>query len=389
LFSNRVQAWLLRSLGVLPVYRRDDTVAASDHNLDTFRACHELFARGGCIGIFPEGVSLEERRVQVLKTGTARIALEAESSHGWSLGLCIVPVGLNFESAQRFRCRVLVNFGTPLRAAAHRSGYEVDPVEAIHQLTATLQESLRLQVVNIERREFEELVTDLEKMYKGELLGRRDLTIPGDTPLQQDQNVSRGIAQALDWFLREKPVIVWRVQEHLTAYRRKLRRLHLQDDQIREHKRRTVPGEMTRFLLLGAIGLPVALYGALWNAIPYGLTRWITRRKARDNTQFHLLQLGIGSIIALLYYAPIIWWVTRAIGPMNALLFAVSLPASGFLAWVYLAFMRRRRRMLQLASLELTHRYAIQRLRQERLRLIAEVDAAFGAYSRRDDPSVD
>jgi len=380
LFSNRLRAWFLRQLGAIPVIRREDAATVGDQNAPMFSACQVLLSRGGTIGIFPEGVSLEERRVQALKTGTARIALECESRFAWSLGIRIVPVGLNFESPQRFRCRVLVRFGEPVDVVAQRNAYETDPIEAIHQLTAILQEALRRQVVNIERVEFEDLVRDLELVYKGELLGRPDLSIPGGTPLQQDQSVSRGIAQALDHFLRVRPVVVWRVREHLEAYRRKLRRLHLEDEQIREHKRRTVPGEMTRLLLVGGIGLPVAVYGAVWNIVPYKVTGWITQRYARDNTKVHLLQLGIGIFVFGLFYVPIVWWAQAALGPVTAIAFVLTLPLSGFLAWIYEGFMRRRGRMLQLAWMDLTHKRAIQRLRQERMRLIHEVDAAFGEY---------
>ena len=380
LFKNRVKRWFLRQLGVIPVYRKEEVPAAGDRNVQMFSACHAVLARGGTIGIFPEGVSLGERRVQTLKTGTARIALESEASHGWALGVRIVPVGLNFESTQGFRSRVLVSFGEPIDVSAHRSEYEADPFETTHQLTVALQEGIRHQIVNIERIEFEDLVQDLELVYKGELLGRRNLIVSGGTPLQQDQRVSREIARALDYFLRERPVVVWRVREHLEDYRHRLSRLHLQDEQIREHQRRTVPGEIARLLFLGALGLPVALYGALWNIVPYRLTGWIARRYVKDHTQLHLFQLTIGTVVSLLYYAPLGWLAYRVLGPMGAVAFAATLPPTGLFARGYAGFMSRRRRMLRFAYLDFTHRYAIQRLRQQRGRLIAEVNAAFDEY---------
>jgi 1-acyl-sn-glycerol-3-phosphate acyltransferase len=380
LFRNRLVAWLLGQLGVIPVMRSQEGAPPVGRNSAMFEACHALLARGGTIGIFPEGVSLEERRVQSLKTGTARIGLESESSHAWDLGVRIVPVGLNFESRRRFRSRVLVRFGAPIEVSTYRGDYEADPVETIHQMTTALQEAIRLQVVNIERGEFESLVRDLELVYKGELLGRPDLAIPGGTPLQQGQRVSREIARALDFFLQHRPIVVWRVRVHLEIYRRKLRRLHLQDEQIREQKRRTLPGEMARLLVLGGLGLPVAAYGALWNIVPYKLTGWIARHHATDRTKFHFLQLTIGSAVYLLYYGPLGWLSVHLLGPVGAGVFAATLLPTGLFARAYGAFMMRRRRMLQLAYLDLTHRYAIQRLRQERQRLIAEVDEAFHEY---------
>ena len=114
LFRNRLQAWFLRNSGVVPVHRPRDDAAASDRNLTMFATCFRILGDGGAIGIFPEGTSAEERRVQKLKTGAARIALGAEEQAAWQLGLTLVPVGLNFESSTRFRSRVLVKFGKPL-----------------------------------------------------------------------------------------------------------------------------------------------------------------------------------------------------------------------------------------------------------------------------------
>ena len=106
LFRPAWKAWFLRNSGVIPVYRPTDQAGAAEKNRSMFAACHEVLADGGAIGIFPEGTSSEERRVQQLKTGTARLAFGAEEQYDWQLGVVIVPVGLNFESRRRFRSRV-------------------------------------------------------------------------------------------------------------------------------------------------------------------------------------------------------------------------------------------------------------------------------------------
>ena len=81
-----------------------DRVRAEDpgqRNRESFRACIDVLARGGCIGIFPEGTSAHEPRLQPLKTGTVRIALQAEQEHDWKLGVAIVPApGLTLAEAE-------------------------------------------------------------------------------------------------------------------------------------------------------------------------------------------------------------------------------------------------------------------------------------------------
>ena len=278
LFNNPIRAWLLRNFGVIPVHRRSDVADAADKNVEMFSACEELLAQGGAIGIFPEGVSAEERHIHKLKTGAARIALQAEDQNGWRLGVTIVPSGLNFESHRRMRTRVLLRFGVPLAAADYREEYRRDPVEAVYALTNDLETALRALVVNIDRPEFEALVRDVEHIYKNEIITKRLDEIRGVSRFGKEQSVAVGIAKALDFFLDTRPDVVWVISNLVADYRRKLDRLKLRDEMLRDTKERTVTREAIKLTIWGLLGLPIAAYGALWNFLPYRLTGWRARR---------------------------------------------------------------------------------------------------------------
>lgn len=71
-------------------------------------------ASGGTIGIFPEGGSHDRTDLLPLKVGVALIAYSALEKNGVSVP--IVPVGLNYFRAHRFRGRVTVEFGKPIYA---------------------------------------------------------------------------------------------------------------------------------------------------------------------------------------------------------------------------------------------------------------------------------
>jgi hypothetical protein len=79
-------------------------------NLEMFARCHEVLRDGGRIALFPEGISHDEPRLQPLRTGAARIALESERRFG-PLGVRIVPIGLLFDERGTFRTRTLVVVG--------------------------------------------------------------------------------------------------------------------------------------------------------------------------------------------------------------------------------------------------------------------------------------
>ncbi len=71
----------LKLAGVIPVYRSIDAVTG-DHNVSAFATSHTLLRDGGMVAVFPEGISHDEVTLQPLKTGAARIALEAADDGG-------------------------------------------------------------------------------------------------------------------------------------------------------------------------------------------------------------------------------------------------------------------------------------------------------------------
>ena len=113
LFTNRIAAASLRWLGVLPVRRASDERASGrvdpKRNRDTFLAVREALRHAKTVLIFPEGKSHDEPSLAPLKTGAARIALDARDAG--IRDLMVVPIGLTFERKEMPRTRVLVHVG--------------------------------------------------------------------------------------------------------------------------------------------------------------------------------------------------------------------------------------------------------------------------------------
>src|SRR5688572_2804543 len=141
LWHHPVVAPLLLLAGALPVFRRMDEGADTSRNVDTFAHCHDALADGGAVALFPEGTSHSEPHRLPLKTGAARIVLEAEQRKG-PLGVRVLPVGLVYEEKGRFRSRVIVQVGPPLDPAAEAAAHAADPRAAVERLTARVTDAL-------------------------------------------------------------------------------------------------------------------------------------------------------------------------------------------------------------------------------------------------------
>lgn len=120
LMDNAFLAWLFPAVGVVPLRRagderkkRPDGKVDLGRNASAFKNLLDALSQERMILIFPEGKSHSEPTLAPLKTGIARIALEARDDRKIS-GLQIVPLGLSFEQKGNPGTAVLAEFGEPL-----------------------------------------------------------------------------------------------------------------------------------------------------------------------------------------------------------------------------------------------------------------------------------
>jgi 1-acyl-sn-glycerol-3-phosphate acyltransferase len=155
LADNPLIAVLFRMLHVVPLRRVSDEVRKQSglpidrsRNAEAFAEIFKLLERSGALLIFPEGKSHNEAGLEPLKTGLARIALQArDECHITGLG--ILPLGLVFEDK-----------GTPGTAVNAHVGavIEMDSWRGTDHTILTQEIANRLRVVSedagLPRKEF-------------------------------------------------------------------------------------------------------------------------------------------------------------------------------------------------------------------------------------------
>ncbi len=384
LFANKLRAKLLRSCGVIPVFRKRKESVGIDRNVEAFRECYEVLERGEVIGIFPEGISEMARRVGKIKTGAARIVLEAERRNKYKLGVYLIPVGLHFFSRSRFRSRVLVNVGRPIDLMPFFSLNEKDNVEAVESLTAEIQNNLENLTVNVQHTELDRFVKDIENIYRDELLTQTLADHKSSKKIVAEFVITQKIADCVEYFHENNPQKVRDMEEKISEYKRKLTRLHLKDIMVREKTsiKKLFKAEMAG-IARAIVGLPLAIYGVFNNFIPYRITEFIVKKFIDDKTKILMALLMGGGITFILFYSAQVLLVWYLAGYLWAFLYFCTLPLSGFFALGYGKEIRKIQERVSFSFFLFTNRHLIGKMRRTRNMLISEMNSCKDEYLER------
>jgi 1-acyl-sn-glycerol-3-phosphate acyltransferase len=380
LFRNALVGRFLTRAGAIPVHRRREP-SAPTANTEMFAAARRVLEAGQVLAIYPEGVTHAERRVQHIKTGAARVALDYEAARALAdpptlSPLAVVPVGLSFEARKSFRGRVLVAFGAPVPLEAYVAQARTEPVAAVQALTASIQRAMEAQVVHVDRIDVAEVVRAIETLYRDELV-RQLRAERGLAPEGIDVfRLSRTIVAAVADFKLHDPERVAEIWRRIQHYRALLAECRVRDQAVRARLRVDEPRDRLRASGVALLGLPIFLYGTLVNALPYLVPRWLAQTFATRETDYATIRL-LSSVVAFpLGWGLEIWLVVRSAGVAWAAAFAASLPLSGLLAYHYLRGLERLRAGTRFAILALTRRQTASRLLTERREILAMLDRA-------------
>jgi 1-acyl-sn-glycerol-3-phosphate acyltransferase len=373
LFEQALVGTMLRGLGGLPVYRRQDDPELTHLNERTFDAAIEALHTGEAVQIYPEGRSHSEPALSPLRTGAARIALMAEERTGWTLGLRIQPVGLTYVRKTAFRARAIAAFGEPIEVAAFRERYESDPQDAVRLLTAIIQERLEALTLNFDHPEDRELVDVAERLYARE----KRLARPRERePMAERLPRLHRFASGVRWLRAANPERFEELSQDVRRYMRLLTLFGAREGDVPSRYRlgRVLIYSLSQLLMLTLV-LPVALVGfALW-FVPVKLSQRVVPRFRPQLDQVATYKVaaalvGFPAWLALLFSAT---WLLAGLRPALVVLVGVPITGIAAIAW-------RDRQATVREDVRVFRRAGRLKRRRERLsglrrHLVAEFDA--------------
>jgi hypothetical protein len=314
---------------VLPLRRATDERSARNldpaRNRETFRAINEALGRGGAILIFPEGKTHDAPSLAPLKTGAARMAIDARDVGG-ARELAVVPIGLTFERKDAPRTRVLVKVGEPIVIDEWRPAPPLRPVEG---LTAEIDARLRALTLNYASADDAARAAAMATVIAAVLGGNRPRTL-ADRPLSLEAGIARRISDLTADLAVASPALRARIDtraKRLTAFQREARARHILLDDI-SISTRTRDG--ARFVLregwIVAFAGPLALWGRLNHWLPFHAAAVLARRSIESAADPAMRTIVAGTALVLITYAAQGIAVGAMFGGLPAAIYLLSLP---------------------------------------------------------------
>lgn len=370
---------LLRAVGAVPIRRRSDYADGKVDNADAFAECRAVLARGGVISIFPEGKTHARMRVEPVKTGVARIAIDAVREADTPLPVQIVPVGLNYLVREAFRSDVHVAFGPPLdvreQMAAMSAATQADARAEVRALTERVGTAMRELAVHVEHEEDERLIAQVTAIVV-DIRNAEGLDANGQSPAERTALVRR-VIDAYRWLEDRDPVRCARLRERVIHYIDERRRLGLAGSQTalqRRGERRL--GREDRSLI-GPFGLllgaPFGLAGFLAAIVPYLVLRLLLLLGRPSAYRIALTKLMGGTVLFGAWFGLLAWATFAAFGVWPAVGVGISLVPLTVFAHRYAIDLRLYRFGLRTNVRRVFSRRRFARLRLTRRRLEREL----------------
>lgn len=248
---------------------------------------------GGCLGIFPEGGSHDRTELLPLKAGVAVMALGAMAGDP-NCNVQIVPCGMNYFHAHKFRSRAVVEFGHPILISPElvkRYSDAATSKEAVRELLDTIFAGLKAVTVTCNNYETLMVIQAARRLYAGNFAQH--------LPLPMVVEMNRRLVLGYETF-KHLPQMA-EIRSEILRYNKTLKHLHMADHHVEECDE-TVPLRVfPRFVatvLKLLMYVTLALPGAILFLPVFALAKYVSLRKKKTALANSTVKIKANDVVA-------------------------------------------------------------------------------------------
>lgn len=332
LFNHPVLHWFFSTFYCIPIERPDFSNGQVVDNTENFNRCNKFLQEGGALYIAPEGTSELVRRLLNLKTGAARIALQAEASMDFKMGIKIIPSGITYVDQGEFRSSQYICASEPITIQDFKERYYADPRNAVVELTELIKQRLSELIIILDNDNqiplFESLMIILHYRIKQ---NPKEFFIEG-----------KELANKLNDFNIHNIDIIQKLENEVIEINTLLEKNSAQANDLEEILTNWEWKKRLVHFIVTILGFPLFLYGFI-NHLIANIVPWAIERLAK----FHIIyrstmKMLIGLISYILFYGLqllIIWNLCKSLNTL--IIYIISLVISGLWFYPYLKWSKR------------------------------------------------
>lgn len=265
---------------------------------------HKVFehlAHNGSIGIFPEGGSHDRTDLLPLKAGVAIMALGCLDKFP-NCNVKIVPCGMNYFHAHKFRSRAVIEFGDPIEiphTLVEKYRNSDTNKAAVKELLNTVQESLRAVTVTCQDYETLMVVQATRRLYSAQL--------PSKLPLPMVIEMNRRIVKGFEKRKNDPEII--QLKNDILKYNAKLKHYNVPDHLVDVAQINFIKNSFLLFcrsfkLLIASI---LALPGVIMFSPVFIAAKRISQQKAKQALANSTVKINANDVVAT-------WKILMAMG---------------------------------------------------------------------------
>lgn len=378
-FKGRLAKWALNKMNVSPMYRLKEGYSELKKNDKTFEECRNLLSDNKTILLFPEAICIQEKRLQPLKKGLTRILFQTEELFDFKKEVLVLPIGLNYSDAKKFRSKLFINFGDPISIKKYEELYKQDKVKAINEFTKMLEQEMTKLIIVIKNKEHDELVEGITELYLHYWMKDEQYDLKN---IEKQFYVRKDIAEMVNYFDSQNITLLESLKKTIIPYRKNLQKLDLRDHLLRPEiiNKMNIGNFLLDFIIIW-FGIPIYLIGLLMNFPPYFISRDFADKKVKNVEFYASIYLNMSMLLWVLYYGIQLFVIALVFRSWIFLgIYALMVPLTGVFVLKFYPTMKKILGRWRLMRMVRKERKTIEDLINERTPIINEIEFAKKEY---------
>ncbi len=369
IFKNKTAAAILKFLKIMPVYRMRDGKENLSKNDVTFTDSVKVLENNFSLGLFPEAAHSGKRQMLVHKKAVPRIVFMAEEKSNQKLDIQIIPTGIYYSHYWKFNRDLIVNFGNPIPGNEYTEAFKQNESAAILLLRQRILDEMQALVLEIKSQKYYSDFETIREIYGKHYLKRQNLKYSTLNHFKSDQKLVKKLDELEENNQDETAKLVRQLNEYVS----KIKKLKIRNWLVEKPHQNLAKIAFNKLILI--LGLPLFLFGFIFNAIPFFTIDTITRKKIKDKGFWSTFFLALGIILFPIFYLIEFFAVSWLIpGIWLKLAFLVAMPLTGKVAFLWYILFRKTLGRVRFLLLQLFSKKEYHQLIKEKDLLYKKLD---------------